>query len=125
MALYHPPKMITNNAAPAITADLAYEGHGKCGTTWVIANVRDFNVFNSIDTPSGVNGWKVVFVHDTKVIGFRANNMDSAQSDLLGTAVVPKIHPAGSEIMADISFIQIDDRAVTGLAIIYRDCSQS
>ena len=27
----HPPKMITNNAAPVLSADLAYEAHGKCG----------------------------------------------------------------------------------------------
>ena len=36
MAGYHPPKMITSNAAPAITADLSYENHGKCGCQTII-----------------------------------------------------------------------------------------
>ena len=33
---YHPPEIITTQASPAITADLAYESHGKCGETVVL-----------------------------------------------------------------------------------------
>ena len=125
MATYHPPKIITTQASPAITADLAYENHGKCGKTWVISNARDCNFFFAEETESRVNGWKVVFIHDTTVIQFRAENMNTAQSELLGTNLSPVIHPAGSEIMANITSIVIDDRAEKGLAIIYRDCQQS
>ena len=125
MATYHPPKIITTQASHAIAADLAYEVNGKCGKTWVITNARDYNTFLASATPSLTNGWKVVFIHDTTVIGFRAENMNTAQSDLLGTAAAPVVHPAGSEIMANIASIVIDDRALTGLAIIYRDCEQS
>ena len=56
MARYHPSKMISNNSAPILTADLSYENHGKCGKTWVISNTREFNFFNSGETPSGTNG---------------------------------------------------------------------
>ena len=36
MALYHPPEIITNNAAPVLSADLAYEVNGKCGCQTII-----------------------------------------------------------------------------------------
>ena len=123
---YSPPKMITNNASPILSADLAYEAHGKCGSTWVIDISSRLNgTFNASATPSKTNGWKVVFVHDTTVKVFIADNMNTAQSDMLGSIARGVIHPAGSEIMADISNIEIDERAGSGLAIIYRDCTQS
>ena len=123
---YSPPKMITNNASPILSADLAYEAHGKCGATWVInTSSRANGIFNATETTSKINGWKVVFVHDTTVKVFIADNMNTAQSDMLGSIASSVIHPAGSEIMADISIIEIDDRADSGLAIIYRDCTQS
>lgn len=126
MARYHPPVTITSNAAPAISADLMYEEHGKCGDTRVIENERiaDANVFDAAAEDTG-NAWKIVFLHETTVIDFRAKNMETTDSDRLGSGLLSKTYAAGIEIMADIKYVKIDDSADDGLAILYLDCTQS
>ncbi len=120
MALYHPPKMITNNAAPILSSGLAYEGHGKCGTTRVLENTRDGNGFDS-NSEGTNNAWKVVFLHRTVVTEFRANNISATDCD----KIIGKTYEVGAEIMADIFQLSILDGGDHGLAILYIDCDQS
>ena len=120
MALYHPPKMITNNAAPVISADLAYEGHGKCGATRVLENVGDSNVFDATEEGTN-NAWKVVFLHKTVVTTFRAINI----SDIDCGKIEGRTYEAGTEIMANITSLSILVGGDHGLAILYIDCEQS
>ena len=120
MALYHPPKMITNNAAPILSSGLAYEGHGKCGTTRVLENTRDGNGFDS-NSEGTNNAWKVVFLHRTVVTEFRANNISDTDCD----KIIGKTYEEGTEIMADILSLSILDGGDHGLAILYIDCDQS
>ena len=120
MALYHPPKVITNNAAPILSSGLAYEGHGKCGTTRVLENTRDGNGFDS-NSEGTNNAWKVVFLHKTVVTEFRATNISQADCD----KIIGKTYEEGSEIMADILSLSILDGGDHGLAILYIDCDQS
>ena len=127
MALYNPPKMITNNAAPILSADLAYEAHGKCGSSHTIENNRvlDANIFDVSTLPILNDAWKIVFLTETLVIDFQAKNMATADYEKLGTVLRPKKYAAGVEIMADITYVKIDDRHATGCAILYSDCTQS
>ena len=118
MATYHPPVMITNNAAPSISADLMYEEHGKCGATRVIKGAVGENTF-SANVEGIANAWKMVFLQDTKVLYFQASNMDAANSTRLAAT-----YREGTEIMADIERVILDDRT-PGLAILYLDCDQS
>ena len=120
MALYHPPKVITNNAAPVISAGLAYEVNGKCGATRVLENVEDGNGFNASAEGNG-NAWKVVFLHRTVVTEFRANNISATDCD----KIIGKTYEVGAEIMADIFQLSILDGGDHGLAILYIDCDQS
>ena len=120
MALYHPPKMITNNAAPILSSGLAYEGHGKCGATRVLENTRGGNIFDS-NSEGTNNAWKVVFLHKTVVTEFRATNISQADCD----KIIGKTYEEGSEIMADILSLSILDGGDHGLAILYIDCDQS
>ena len=120
MALYHPPKMITNNAAPILSSGLAYEGHGKCGTTRVLENTRDGNGFDS-NSEGTNNAWKVVFLHRTVVTEFRANNISATDCD----KIIGKTYEVGAEIMADITRLHISIGGDHGLAILYMDCEQS
>ena len=120
MALYHPPKMITNNAAPILSSGLAYEGHGKCGTTRVLENTRNGSRFDS-NIEGTNNAWKVVFLHKTVVTEFRANNISAADCD----KIIGKTYEVGAEIMADIFHLAILDGGDHGLAILYIDCEQS
>lgn len=120
MALYHPPKMITNNAAPILSSGLAYEGHGKCGRTRVLENTRDGNRFDS-NSEGTNNAWKVVFLHRTVVTEFRANNISATDCD----KIIGKTYEEGTEIMADIFQLSILDGGDHGLAILYIDCDQS
>jgi hypothetical protein len=89
---YHPPQKITNNAAPVLAADLAYEAHGKCGQTRILSTAEEgeegANVFNAIAEDTR-NAWKMVILNigktrvDTacpcekygKISVFRADNM--------------------------------------------------
>ena len=114
MALYHPPKMITNNAAPILSSGLAYEGHGKCGVTRVLENTGDGNRFDSNEEGTS-NAWKVVFLHRTVVTRFIANNISGADCNKLEG----KTYEVGAEIMADITHLSILDGGDHGLAILY------
>ena len=120
MALYHPPKVITNNTAPVISADLAYEVNGKCGCQTIILNTRGGNGFDS-NSEGTNNAWKVVFLHKTVVTEFRATNISQADCD----KIIGKTYEEGSEIMADILSLSILDGGDHGLAILYIDCDQS
>ena len=120
MALYHPPKMITNNAAPILSSGLAYEGHGKCGATRVLENAKGGNIFDPYEEETN-NAWKVVFLHRTVVTKFRANNISVADCD----KIIGKTYEVGAEIMADITALSILVGGDHGLAILYIDCDQS
>ena len=131
---YHPPEIITNNASPVLSADLAYEAHGKCGITRVLNadDANDNNVFNAYD--EGVqNAWKVVFLQETTVVYFRANNISNgfpiaAQNDCQKLGHSGGVtYAAGIEIMADITNLQlyVDEVRPEGLCILYIDCTQS
>jgi len=120
MALYHPPKMITNNAAPILSSGLAYEGHGKCGATRVLENVEGGNIFDASAEGNG-NAWKVVFLHKSVVTEFSANNINATDCD----KIVGHTFEEGTEIMADITNLTIVLGGNHGLAILYMDCEQS
>ena len=129
MAIYHPPKMITNNAAPILSADLAYEGHGKCGCETIILSdmVGGELIWDAANPtePSGVadcidysNVYKIVALENTNFRTVLANNLSAVSQLQLETGFSLKI---GSELLADFTYIKI----VTGMVILYRDCSQS
>jgi len=128
MALYHPPKMITNNAAPVLAADLAYEAHGKCGCETIILNDGDgFDLIWDADEPvdPGVAGctdyshvYKIVALENTNFRTVEATNLSAMSQNMIETGFSFK---TGSELMADFTFIQI----VSGMIILYRDCDQS
>jgi len=120
MALYHPPKMITNNSAPILSSGLAYERHGKCGATRVLENVEGGNIFDASAEGNG-NAWKVVFLHKSVVTEFSANNINATDCDKLEG----KTYEVGAEIMADITNLTIVAGGNHGLAILYMDCEQS
>jgi hypothetical protein len=127
MASYNPPVVITNNASPVLSADLMYEEHGKCGSSHTIENNRvlDANIFDAHALLTLTKAWKIVFLTETLVIDFQADNMATADFEKLGTALRPKKYAAGVEIMADITYVKVDDRHATGCAILYSDCTQS
>ena len=140
MAIYHPPKIITNNAAPAISADLAYEGHGKCGKTRVISTsseTEDAWIFDAVaeDSP---NAWKMVILNvgqtgtdsrcDCRRAGmikeFRADNMTVDDCNKLSN-----VEYSGDsipfEVMADINYVELDTHYLDMVVILYMDCEQS
>ena len=132
MAGYHPPKMITSNSAPAITADLAYEAHGKCGCQTIILNGDDggTRVWDAVlpgEQPeiSGCrdfsNAYKIVSLENTKFRGLRANNIAQSQMDSLVFGNTGFILKPDAEILADFTFVEI----LSGTLMIYRDCNQS
>lgn len=120
MAIYHPPKMITNNAAPVLSADLAYEAHGKCGNTRILMNEEGGNEFNAAEEGTR-NAWKVVFLHKTVVTAFSANNISAVDC----AKIEGHTFEEGTEIMADITRLAITTGGDHGLAILYIDCEQS
>ena len=124
---YFPPKMITNNAAPPIAADLAYEAHGKCGCETIIlcSKVGGDTIWDSANPGTGIEGctdssnaWKVVALEDSTFRGVTASNLSATSVIALTTLFTFKV---GSEILADFSYVRI----LTGTVIIYRDCEQS
>ena len=140
MAIYHPPKIITNNAAPSIAADLAYEAHGKCGITRVIRSDTEEgggNIFDS-ESEGTANAWKMGVINvggtgtdnrcDCRRAGairtFRANNMSIGDCEYL-----QNIQYSGDsiplEIMADITHVELDGTYAEMVAILYIDCEQS
>ena len=140
MALYHPPKPITNNAAPSITADLTYEAHGKCGQTRIIRSdteEEEGNIFDAATEGFG-NACKMVIVNvgqtgqlmrcDCNLMGmiatFRANNMIVDDwVKLEGFPIYGESIPF--EIMADITYVALDTHYANTIAILYMDCEQS
>jgi len=128
---YHPPKVISNNGATVYSADLAYEAHGKCGCQTVILS-SDGNRKWRADDPAlqpsiegctdYSNAYKIVALENTKFRGLSANNIAQAQIDnALVFSVSGFILKPESEILADFTYVEI----LTGVLIIYRDCSQS
>ena len=136
MGSYHPPKMITTNAAPAITADLAYEGHGKCGCQTIILSdispegvtpVLEWDATNPDAQPSlpscddYSHVYKIVALVDTK---FRTLTTTNIPADAIAPLLVTSgafVLQTGSEILADFTFVRI----TAGTCILYRDCDQS
>jgi len=130
MAGYHPPKMITSNAAPAITADLAYEVNGKCGCQTIILSgegtrgwaaaepERQPEIGNCIDYS---NVYKIVALANTKFRTLRATNIAQSQIDQLLFGNTSFILKTDSEILANFAIIEI----LSGTLMLYRDCDQS
>tara|TARA_R110002051_G_scaffold144325_1_gene217230 strand:- start:1864 stop:2259 length:396 start_codon:yes stop_codon:yes gene_type:complete len=131
MAIYHPPKMITNNAAPILSADLAYEVNGKCGCQTIILSGEGTTVWNASD-PSDQpdldgcvdysNVYKIVALENTKFRGLSANNISQIQMDaalVFGNSGF--ILKPDANILADFTYINI----LSGTLMLYRDCSQS
>ena len=127
MAIYHPPKMITNNAAPILSADLAYEVNGKCGCETIILSDMEGGLAEwSADTPdTGVSGcsdtshvYKMVALENALFRTVSADNLSALSQTTLETGFSLKI---GSEILADFTSIEV----TRGMVILYRDCEQS
>ena len=130
MAGYHPPKMITSNAAPAITADLSYENHGKCGCQTIILTSGETRgwVAAQPDRQPEIEGcadysnvYKIVALANTKFRALRATNIAQPHLDQLvfgNTSFILKIN---SEILANFINIEI----LSGTLMLYRDCDQS
>ena len=133
MAIYHPPKMITNNAAPILSADLAYEGHGKCGQTRVLnssLHATNGHIFDA-NIEGTSNAWKMVVTRVGRIdsrsccsVGglrhFNAENMSIVDSSkLCGDFTEP------FEIMGDISYVELDGNHLDTTVILYLDCEQS
>jgi len=123
---YFPPNIITNNAAPPIAADLAYEDHGKCGCETVIicSRVGGVSIWDSTNPGTGIEGcqdyshaWKVVALEDSTIRTCTATNL-SADSIFALTSFTFK---RGEELMADFTYF----RVTLGTVMIYKDCSQS
>ena len=138
MALYHPPKMITNNQSPIITADLNYENHGKCGMTRILTSVNGGDSEPEMLTfdaqAEGVNNaWRMDVIQITGAneelcqchpVGyiqkFVAENMSPV--DCAAIEMIPITRPF--TIMANIRFVRLSTTA--GLVVVlYMDCDQS
>ena len=132
MAIYHPPKMITNNAAPVLSADLAYEAHGKCGCQTIFLTEEEGGTTEwEANNPSGQpelegctdysNAYKIVALENTKFREITANNIAEGQlaNFIFGNTGFKLM--TGSEILADFTKIDI----ISGMLMIYRDCEQS
>jgi len=131
MARYHPPEMISNNAAPILSADLAYEVNGKCGCQTIILSGEETRQWSAAD-PSGQpqivgctdysNVYKIVALADTKIRAISANNISQLQMDsslLFGNSGF--ILKPDANILADFTLIDI----LSGTLMLYRDCNQS
>jgi hypothetical protein len=138
---YHPPKIITNNAAPSISADLAYEAHGKCGATRILRSdwdeSEDANIFDAVAEDSR-NAWKMVILNvggsgflsrcDCNLMGMiREIRMDNVSvADCAKFAALPIYGESMPfEIMGDIRYVELDPTYKHMIAILYIDCDQS
>ena len=128
---YHPPKVITNNAAPVLSADLAYEVNGKCGCQTVILSgdgTRNWEASRPLNQPD-IPGctdyshvYKIVALENTKFRGLIATNIAQTQMDeslVFGNSGF--IFKPDAEILADFTKVDI----LSGTLMLYRDCSQS
>jgi|TARA_X000001036_G_scaffold392220_1_gene390953 hypothetical protein len=141
MSFYHPPNNITNNQSPIYTADLAYEGHGKCGNTRILTNAKGEDsevaqiIFDAATEGNG-NAWRMDVISTgnktttskdcpcTYAGGIRtfiANNISELDSSAL---VGVPIHQPFS-IMADITYVQLDVSVPYLIVVLYMDCKQS
>ena len=136
MALYHPPKMITSNAAPAITADLAYENHGKCGYTRILRVNEELEdrVFDAALEGKG-NAWKMVVLSVGIDVPNQACRCNYAGKLEAFTALNISVNDCNKmvgvrfeenfEIMADITYVRLDRRSTDMVVVLYMDCTQS
>ena len=138
MATYHPPKIITTQASPAITADLAYEAHGKCGNTRILtsSNIGAFesNVFDANAEGNG-NAYKMVVLRtgDKAPIkdcpcdfgGFfeiiKCSNISG--QDLQALMNVPITQQF--ELYADFELVVLSQNLPGFVVVLYMDCKQS
>ncbi len=137
MATYHPPKIITTQASPAITADLAYEAHGKCGNTRILTSSKigpSANIFDSRVEKNG-NAYKMVVLRT----GDKAPNRDCpcdyggffesikcsniSSQDLQALLLVPITQQF--ELYADFEVVVLDTSLPGFVVALYMDCKQS
>lgn len=127
MAIYHPPKPITNNQAPMLSADLMYEDHGKCGCeTVILSDVSGGRVIWNTAAPilsidgclESTHAWKAVALRDTIIRQVAATNLSLTSTTGLITSFT---FQAGTEIMADFTYFHL----LTGMVILYMDGDQS
>jgi len=129
---YHPPKMITNNAAPILSADLAYEVNGKCGCQTIVLSDGDIDYLNWYKyDPSGQptitgctdysNVYKIVALSNVKFRNLKANNIAEEHLNGLVFGNGGFKLTIGSEMLADFTVIEI----LSGTLMLYRDCNQS
>ena len=133
---YHPPKMITNNSAPILSADLAYEAHGKCGCQTII--LSDNNAAGTLSWRASLptsqpvlpvippcvdysNVYKILALANTKFSDIQANNIAQTQLDCMKFGSGGFILKLYSEFVADFTSITI----LSGTLILYRECNQS
>ena len=134
MARYHPVKMITNNEAPVLTADLAYENHGKCGCQTIILSdlpeggTKAWEAGRPSAQPSlptecldYSNVYRVVALSNTKFRALEIANVATIQTSALLFSTGGFVLKTGSEILANFTEIEI----LSGTLMLYRDCNQS
>lgn len=133
MATYHPPKIITTQASHAIAADLAYEGHGKCGKTVILRSDSPYYRWMS----SKNSAWKMVVLKVGNIpsplkecqctpVGsirvFKASNMEE---DMIQNTIIGAHFHEPFEIMADITAVELDPLLRGTIVILYMNCEQS
>jgi hypothetical protein len=139
MATYHPPKIITTQASPAITADLAYEAHGKCGRTRILTSTNiggsvESMVFNARAEKNG-NAYKMVVLR----LGDKAPNKECpcdyggvfekivcsniSDTDLQALINLPITQPF--ELYGDFEFVALSPSLPGFVVALYMDCTQS
>ena len=138
MALYHPPKIITSNSAPAITADLAYEAHGKCGKTRILTStnigVLQSNIFDAKTEGKG-NAYKMVVLRTGDKAPnkncpcdyggvfniIKCNNIDGI--DMMALLNIPITQPF--ELYGDFELVELSTGFQGFVVVLYMDCTQS
>jgi len=136
MATYHPPKIITTQASPAITADLAYEAHGKCGQTRILTSSKvSQSLFDSSLEQNG-NAYKMVVLR----LGDKAPNPRDCPCDYAGVfkkiacknispldisalTSVPITEPF--ELYGDFTLVELETILPGFVVVLYMDCKQS
>ncbi len=105
---------ITGITAPIYNTDLQYERNCKCGTTEVIGAGETFDWEDE-----GDYGWKIVFFGATKLVddSLKITNMSTVDQALLDHLTFAN----RDEIMGQISDFDVQ----SGLAVVYKDCSES
>ncbi len=141
MAIYHPPKPIQNNQAPVLTADLAYEGHGKCGNTRILSSVNgkfseEEQITFDSETEGNGNAWRMDVIHTGLssvnkddcpcsfgggIEKFSANNISDL--DCKAITKIPILQPF--TIMADITNVVLNVNMPFLVVVLYMDCEQS